>query len=90
MGNGVVSFNNSDSYTLLDTSIFDDERLTWTALGVLGCIASQPQGYQTTEDELCASSPKDDPREVALAVNTLVECGYLAKDERGQLCLNFS
>jgi hypothetical protein len=67
--------------TLVPPATLQNTRLTFTAIGVLGYIASFPEGHHLNAESIAADSPTS-LEDVRAALTLLIECGYLRMQPR--------
>lgn len=72
-------FKNED-YSIISNDLFNDERLSWKAKGLMGWLLSRPAGWKIFLKDLQTRS-KDGRDATAAAIKELIENGYIERTQ---------
>jgi DNA-binding transcriptional regulator GbsR (MarR family) len=76
--------NKENPYVMIAKAVFEDERLSWKAKGLLGYLLSRPDDWQIIVKDLIKRS-KDGRESVLSGLKELIKYGYLRREqERGE------
>lgn len=83
-----VQKNRENPYAMINKEIFNDDRLSWKAKGLIGYFLSKPDDWKIYVSDLIKRG-KDGERAVRSGLKELEMCGYLEnnslRDERGRI-----
>ena len=76
----IIRHKHNGSFTVVPNAIFNDDRLSLTAKGLLGYLLSRPRNWEVRHDQL--QRKLDIGRKLlSKLLNELREAGYLERDE---------
>lgn len=78
-----VIHNKSNPYLTINTTIANDDRLSWKAKGIWLCILSKKDNRQFCEEDLIEGS-KESIASLHLGLKELEDYGYLSKSEEAK------
>jgi hypothetical protein len=71
---------NASRHTIIDISILEDSRLSWTARGIYLYLSGYKDGEEVLLDHLLHAGP-DEREEVEAALAELVAIGFITLDD---------
>ena len=75
-----VAKNKDNPYVMINKSVFDDERLSWRAKGLMGYLLSKPDDWKIVESDLVKRS-KEGRDAVRAAIRELIAAGYIVRKQ---------
>jgi hypothetical protein len=77
----IVGRSNAKHHTIIDVSVLEDSRLSWTARGIYLYLCGYEDGEEVLLDHLLHAGP-DEREEVECALAELVAIGFITLDDQ--------